>query len=551
MNASLGNQDDNQDQPHPELVRFVDEWRKHFKPKHEWQVGSWSPAVLTSESVRTNSSIDCNIHVPEQSQDLILAEFAWGHKRPGSSDVIQMSRLPSHWVDTFAAAESISDNGFLLSLMPSNALEHRDIQDILSEHGLAVNAVAHFQSVSLPMTSVKPVLFVISRQGSDDLLAADFEAESGFGRFFEFLKNGTSSNSLHEGVRVARSDFRTIDALSQRLQADQLAKHHASYKRVPLSSIAIETEKASRNRPHVLKENTVYISILERAARRAVTDPAEIPTSHEHYIAITLDSSVLAEYVVAFFESELGKSIMSSLAIGAGIRRVKKADLLAVEISTPSKKEQETIVLARKRLGTLASKVHELESELALNPSTASEASLRAEEMLRVVGELSDADQIRAIIRNGESKTVEFKETLAYCLREKKKADYVETSALKTVVAFLNTDGGTLLVGVADDGSIPGIENELAKSFKGSTDHMLLHLRNRIEKWIGREFYTDIDYRVVQVANSPVLQIKCKPASKECFLKGDQFFVRTNPASEELKGPGLVSYLKRRFGGSS
>ncbi len=63
------------------------------------------------------------------------------------------------------------------------------------------------------------------------------------------------------------------------------------------------------------------------------------------------------------------------------------------------------------------------------------------------------------LIKQGESKTLEFKSTLRWNLVEDRKDDKVIThAALKTVAAFLNTEGGDLLLGVADDGSVVGIE---------------------------------------------------------------------------------------------
>ena len=66
--------------------------------------------------------------------------------------------------------------------------------------------------------------------------------------------------------------------------------------------------------------------------------------------------------------------------------------------------------------------------------------------------------QAEELIKRGESKTLEFKATLRWNLRENRQDDSVVThAALKTIAAFLNTEGGDLLIGVADDGSIVGI----------------------------------------------------------------------------------------------
>ena len=65
------------------------------------------------------------------------------------------------------------------------------------------------------------------------------------------------------------------------------------------------------------------------------------------------------------------------------------------------------------------------------------------------------------LIKRGESKTFEFKSTLRWDMKEDRKDDKLVTHAvLKTLAAFLNTDGGDLLIDDADDGSIVGIERD-------------------------------------------------------------------------------------------
>ena len=70
------------------------------------------------------------------------------------------------------------------------------------------------------------------------------------------------------------------------------------------------------------------------------------------------------------------------------------------------------------------------------------------------------------LIKRGESKTLEFKSTLRWNLRRRTAEDdkCITHAVLKTIAAFLNTEGGDLLIGVADDGSIVGIDrDQLAK----------------------------------------------------------------------------------------
>jgi len=60
---------------------------------------------------------------------------------------------------------------------------------------------------------------------------------------------------------------------------------------------------------------------------------------------------------------------------------------------------------------------------------------------------MKDEQLIKTLIKQGESKQLEFKEVV-------RKEDIA-----KTLCAFLNADGGTVLIGVQDDGSITGIRD--------------------------------------------------------------------------------------------
>ena len=61
------------------------------------------------------------------------------------------------------------------------------------------------------------------------------------------------------------------------------------------------------------------------------------------------------------------------------------------------------------------------------------------------------------LIRYGESPNLEFKSTLRTNLKTGKAGKEIELAWLKSVVGFLNTDGGVLLIGVNDGGEVVSI----------------------------------------------------------------------------------------------
>lgn len=155
-------------------------------------------------------------------------------------------------------------------------------------------------------------------------------------------------------------------------------------------------------------------------------------------------------------------------------------------------------------------------------------------------------EDIQDQIRGGESKTLEFKETLSWDVRTKRKEKWIEESVLKTMAAFMNSEGGQLFIGVDDKGTIVGVEQEVTKLYK-TNDKFLLHLKDLYKAKIGGQFYPLINVELIEVENKEVARISCAKSDKEVFI-GDEFFVRTTPATDKLEGTQMLEYVRRRFG---
>lgn len=157
------------------------------------------------------------------------------------------------------------------------------------------------------------------------------------------------------------------------------------------------------------------------------------------------------------------------------------------------------------------------------------------------------------LIKRGESKTLEFKSTLRWSVKEARKDDKVVThSVLKIIAAFLNTEGGDLLIGVADDGSIVGIEQDQFES----DDRFMLHLAQVVRNRLGDRAGTCIDPKTQVVQGKTVCVVSCQRSPEPVFLKwkgvegapdGD-FFVRSGPGTVKLPPDSAQKYVGIRFG---
>ena len=156
------------------------------------------------------------------------------------------------------------------------------------------------------------------------------------------------------------------------------------------------------------------------------------------------------------------------------------------------------------------------------------------------------------LIKQGESKTLEFKSTLRWNLREDRKDDKrVTHAALKTIAAFLNTEGGDLLLGVSDDGGIVGIERD---GFD-SDDRFMLHLSQVVRNGLGARAGTCIDPRMQFVEGKGICVVSCQRSPEPVFLtwKGGEtaregdFFVRGGPGTMKLSPDDAREYVRTRF----
>ncbi len=167
------------------------------------------------------------------------------------------------------------------------------------------------------------------------------------------------------------------------------------------------------------------------------------------------------------------------------------------------------------------------------------------EERRRLAPALSPEQRIQQIIAEGENDQTEFKSTLRWSVKENKVNHGVEIAWLKTVAAFLNSEGGRLLVGVDNQGvplgiGVDGFEND---------DKYLLHVNNLLQQHLGAEHSANVRFGLHPVDDSKVLLIECFPATKPVFLVDagqESFYVRAGPGTRKLTMSEMLAYVVER-----
>lgn len=151
-------------------------------------------------------------------------------------------------------------------------------------------------------------------------------------------------------------------------------------------------------------------------------------------------------------------------------------------------------------------------------------------------------------LAKGEGTTVEFKSTIRTNLKTQKEGKEIELAWLKALVAFLNSQGGALLLGVDDGGNCLGLDVDRFEN----EDKLLLHVKNLINHHVGAEFSSFISFSLLEIDEKHVLMIESDPTHKTpVFLKigkNEEFYIRSGPSSVKLSPSQIVSYVLQRHG---
>lgn len=159
----------------------------------------------------------------------------------------------------------------------------------------------------------------------------------------------------------------------------------------------------------------------------------------------------------------------------------------------------------------------------------------------------SDDTSTEAIIHKGESEMTEFKSTLRWHLYAERNDKEIEHACLKTIAAFLNSDGGTLLIGVDDDGELTGF---MEYDQFDNPDKAMLHLTNIVKERIGTSSVRFLRMSVDTVGGEHVMRVDCKPSVVPVYLdheNDEHFYVRTGPSTSELRPSEIAEYVQHQF----
>jgi very-short-patch-repair endonuclease len=200
--------------------------------------------------------------------------------------------------------------------------------------------------------------------------------------------------------------------------------------------------------------------------------------------------------------------------------------------------------------------------EDAIASAIASQDLLQQNDLL-VVGPAADraaissplTEVLLALIEGGESEQLEFKQTLRWDIETQALNRRLEDVVVKTIAGFANQVGGTLLLGVRDDGAVTGIEPDYSTLAGGNRDKFELHLTHLINVNFGAAFRaTRLRLSFPTLSGRTLCRIDVQRSPTGVVVKlpdrggnsVERFYVRVGNSTQEFSPSQMAAFITNR-----
>jgi hypothetical protein len=185
----------------------------------------------------------------------------------------------------------------------------------------------------------------------------------------------------------------------------------------------------------------------------------------------------------------------------------------------------------------------------------------RRAQLARIVNEFLDgvasegrraSSDIAGLIAGGEGPDVEFKETARFNVRTGSQDRVLEGVVVKTIAGFLNANGGTLVIGVDDDGTPVGVERDLATLSRPDRDGYEQFLRNLLNVAIGGDLSPRVTIEFPTVDGVMLCAVSTPGSARPVWLgqgSDKAFYVRSGNTTVPLDGEEAHKYIQEHWNG--
>ena len=173
--------------------------------------------------------------------------------------------------------------------------------------------------------------------------------------------------------------------------------------------------------------------------------------------------------------------------------------------------------------------------------------TLTASEEKQTKPTISREEQVEDYIKKGESAKLEFKSALSWDYKLGKQSREIENATAKTLCAFMNSGGGTLVLGVDDKGQVIGVEKDFALLSRSDRDGFEQKLTGLANSILGKEnaTYVHLSWQAVEGKTVAVVSVDKSKRPVYADLQGkSEFYIRTGNTSQPLDVREATTYIR-------
>lgn len=383
--------------------------------------------------------------------------------------------------------------------------------------------------------------------GMDELFDKNLRREISLHETEEIKILKERDENLFDGIEEKLHNFDGFEYWENRKEFKKIESEYSDYnflKLKELSEINITRDVFEDI------DNAFYIPAVGRTeVLEEIPKMTSKKKPHNYFQIVVNNHRVKKKYLANYFNSDHGQKSIElefSKYAGAVIARLRKSDVENIMIPVPNLGIQDQIIENIAKLKKVKELLSTIEDSLAFKPISSSEQLSKLNQIYESSMDLSEAEIIYNEIKKGESLTREFKQTFALDIKSKKREQHIIFQCVKTIAGFLNSKGGSLYIGVADNSDITGIKVEIGKKklFK-SLDDYLLSIKDILKKRLGIASLENIDFVPVKLKGTQILVISCNESDHQIFIDGKDTYLRVGPSTEKIEGPELVKFSKK------
>ena len=158
---------------------------------------------------------------------------------------------------------------------------------------------------------------------------------------------------------------------------------------------------------------------------------------------------------------------------------------------------------------------------------------------------------ILTLIKEGENKYVEFKSSLRYDYRQNSINKELEFVILKTLTGFMNANGGSLIIGVDENGNILGLENDYLSLKQKNKDGFELKIFQLMTEYIDSHASFKINVSFYEFDGNEICLVDIEKSSSPVYLSKEKnnpvFYVRKGNATYPLSVKDAITYIQEQI----